>query len=160
MALIRPRQRAITAVSPHNANRNYIVPNRPSVALGPVILPDSIEGGTPDPKGYRLTGPSQMLSIRYPNLTTNGRYRFYVRKAEVNVTDPDSLVDATQECLTALGVRYCDDGAINAGGNLEFTTVQIIDDYDGATFEIYNPSEYDADDYAVFTDLYAREILS
>ncbi len=57
-------------------------------------------------------------------------------------------------------VYFFDDAAINAGGLLEFVTVELLDlEATELTRQISNPPEYDADDYAVFNSLYLREVI-
>lgn len=67
--LIRARQRAVTAVSPHNANKRFLVPNRPK--LGPKTFAAEGEAHT-----VTLTGPSQEATVAFP-VDSKKRYRVF-----------------------------------------------------------------------------------
>ncbi|WP_209940089.1 hypothetical protein [Ruegeria sp. HKCCE4148] len=74
---IRPHQRAITGVFPHNGNRRFIIPNRRASA--PVAFTvQSIKGVTDEGGGqYRLTGPGAQIGFKLDD-PKGGRYRLYV----------------------------------------------------------------------------------
>ena len=58
MSLIRARQRAITGIFPHNANRRFLIPNRPSVPVDPEVAPAWDQAGIPaqsDPVNVLIT---------------------------------------------------------------------------------------------------------
>jgi hypothetical protein len=146
-------QRAITAV---RRPGQLIVPNR---TLGPVVPADSVTGGTTDPKGVRLTGPDATLSAFYSGLSGGKIYRVYVTKVEVVCNDPMALGDTLQEHVDDGTISYFEDGAINHSGLPEFTTVTAIEGLGSLTHQISNPSDFEADDHAIFSGFHVREVL-
>lgn len=132
MALIRHRQRALTAISPHNGNPNVLVPNR-TTAIVPnrratVTVQAVISGGSDQGGGvYRLTGPSATLTIGLGGADVTkygpigGRYRLYYDTIDAFV---DGVLYDTPKGDTGFSTQipYCADpldaGDMNGTGGM------------------------------------------
>ncbi|WP_425044060.1 hypothetical protein [Primorskyibacter sp. S87] len=149
MALIRARQRTLTAVSPHNANRNVIIPNRPK--LGPRI-PEAQDVDT-----VTVTGPegSGVFGINFPH---PGKFRVYLTMLNNSdgVYHPLSgdIMQVTQ-CGEPL---RCSWSAPTAFGYKNASFTYYASKAAPVTFTLANCSDAEPDFHATYGHFYAREV--
>ncbi|WP_164658256.1 hypothetical protein [Tropicibacter sp. Alg240-R139] len=130
--LIRARQGALTAISPHNANRTHIIPNRRALqrTYFPLVSPG--KGATDEGNGrYKLTGPSAEITFQPEGL--EGRFRFYYDTFEVKVGDTTAneptgraVYDSSEPvCNDRVPTRYerSVGGMVSSENNAYFATI-------------------------------------
>lgn len=156
MALMRHRQRPLTAVSPHQGNKTRIIPKRNK--LGPKVPSQSGEDHT-----VTLTGPDQSEDVIF-DTEPERRYRLY--SALISSTDelftesfhPDIIqFGAASVAPVALGNTLIKDGLnpsmANEHGGVTFTATATAQGVRCSTSSDVDPA------YSVtFGHFYIREI--